>query len=141
MVDNNVSVWLDGINYTGKLVMPAKLGFLLDETLDEATISLRHVKKEMFPPLTPVEIEVENTVSFGSVTVNTEKKTYRFVVAGDAVEEKPAGSGLYDHDISLVEITKIAECIVVDTNTVTNVIGRTYTQNASPVQPVEDPVD
>lgn len=137
MVNNEITVYIDGINRTSKLVVPFKFSSLLDESLDEAVITLKHVGKEIFQPLTPVEIHVTNTVTIGSTT-NTQTRVYRYVVAGDAAEESPVGSGLYDHDLALVEVTKFAECIVVDTITVTNDIGRNYTANAAPVTPVEE---
>ena len=137
MVNNEITVYIDGINRTSKLVVPFKFSSLLDESLDEAVITLKHVGKEIFQPLTPVEIHVTNTVTIGSTT-NTQTRVYRYVVAGDAAEESPVGSGLYDHDIALVEVTKIAECIVVDTLTVTNDIGRVYADGAIQVQPQDE---
>lgn len=137
MVNNNAEVYINGINYTAKLVMPVKWSGLLDESLDEAMISLRHVKKrEVFTPGLPVELHIKNTVVLGS-TSKTEEQTLYFLLAGDASEENPAGSGLYDHDITLVETTKYAELIICDTQTITNVIGRVYTENAYPVTPVQ----
>ena len=64
-VKNDVAVYINGINYTKKLVYPMKFSFLLDESLDEGTIALRHVKREISQPLTPVEIRVRNTVYWG----------------------------------------------------------------------------
>lgn len=136
-VKNDVAVYIDGINRTNKLIAPVKISEMLDESLDEATISLRHVKKELFPPLTPVEIHVTNTLLFHGSVKSTQTKVYRFVVSGDAVTESPVGSGLYDHDIALVEVTKVAECIVVDTITFTNDIGRMYTLHPAAVTPVQ----
>lgn len=137
MVNNDIAVYIDGINRTSKLVYPVKLSFLLDDSLDEAVITLKHVKKDIFQPLTPVEIHVANTVTIGSTTT-TQTKVYYFVVAGDSVTESPVGSGLYNHQLALVEVTKAAECIVVDTLTVTNDIGRNYTLHPSPVVPVDN---
>lgn len=131
-VNNSAAVYIDGINYTSKLVLPVKLSFMLDESLDEAIITLKHVKKAVFQPLTPVEIRVGNNVAWQKKLASSESGTYYFVVASDAAEESPVGSGLYDHELALVEVTKIAECIVVDTNTVTNDIGRVYTDNQYP---------
>lgn len=136
-VKNDIAVYINGINYTKKLVYPMKFSFLLDESLDEGAIALRHVKREIFQPLTPVEIRVRNTVYWGKTVDKVETATYYYVIAGDTVEEVPTGSGLYNHDIALVEATKVAECIIVDTLTVTNDIGRVYTDSPSPVVPVQ----
>lgn len=136
-VKNDIAVYIDGINYTAKLVYPVKLSFLLDDTLDEATIALRHVKREIFEPLLPVEIVVTNTVSWGGNVDKQTTKTYQYLVATDECEENPPGSGLYNHDITLIEVTKVTDCIVVDTLTFTNDIGRVYTNSAIPVVPIE----
>ena len=134
MIKNTVSVYIDGINRTDKLLASSTGSNVLDEVLDEGVIRLRYVKKAKFSPLLPVEIHVTNTVRLGNTT-KSETKVYYFYVSGDTAQESPVGSGLYDHDIALVEVTKIAECIVVDTLTVTNDIGRVYTLSASPVVP------
>ena len=134
MVSNNVAVYINGINYTAKLVTPVKWSGLLDESLDEAMIALRHVKKrDVFMPGLPVELHVKNTVVLGS-TSKTEEKILYYLLAGDASEETPAGSGLYDHDISLVEPTKYAELVICDTQTITNVIGRDFTAGVGAAQ-------
>lgn len=140
MVHNDIAVYINGINYTAKLVYPVKWSGLLDESLDEAVIALRRVKKEVFPPALPVELHIRNTVTVGS-TVKTEEKVLYYLLAGDSSEENPAGSGFYDHDITLVETTKASELVICDTQTITNVIGRVYTDNAYPVTPVLDPDD
>ena len=136
-VKNSISVYIDGINRTDRLVLPVKLSGLLDESLDEAVVTLRHVPKEVFLPLTPVEIRVSNAVGWNGEEGEREEKTYYYVVSGDTAEESPVGSGLYNHELALVEVTKIAECIVVDTLTYTNDIGRIYTKNAKAVTPEE----
>ena len=144
-VKNKVSVYIlgdstrssSGINRTAHLVLPVKTSDLLDESLDEAVIELKRVKKEVFKPLTPVEIHITNTVSWKNGAGTTEEKVLYFLIAGDAAEENPVGSGRYDHMLALVECTKLAECIVCDTQTVTNVLGRVYTDNAYLVTPTE----
>lgn len=136
MVRNETALFINGINYTSKLVNPAKWSLLLDESLDEAVIALRRVKKEIFPIGVPVELHIKNTVQYSS-TSNVENATQYYILAGDSSEENPAGSGFYDHEITLVEPTKYAELIVCDTQTITNVIGRSYTNNASQVIPTE----
>lgn len=138
-IKNFYSVYIDGINRTSRAVMPLKWGYFLDERLDECYLTLRHVKKKSFPPLTPVDIVFhnvfyngENQVGKGKDFANEEK---HFLVANDSATENPIGSGYYDHELYIIEVTKYAECIVCDTQTVTNDIGRVYTKNAQKVTP------
>lgn len=143
-IKNSFAVYIDGINRTGKAVMPLKWADFLDERLDECYLSLRKIEKSSFQPLTPVEIKFSNKLYWakgedGEETIpDVEKRTKRFLVADDNAIENPIGSGLYDHELYLIEVTKYAECIVVDTVTFTNDIGRNYTENAQPVIPEEN---
>lgn len=131
-IRNKATVYINGRNYTFAAVMPIKWGNLLDERLDEMYLSLRKVKKQNFAPLTPVEIHFSNQLYFGSTDVDApQTATKRYIIADDAnVTENPVGSGWYDHDLYLIELTKILECVIVDTNTVTNDLGRNYIANA-----------
>lgn len=131
-IRNKATVYINGRNYTFAAVMPIKWGNLLDERLDEMYLSLRRVKKQNFAPLTPVEIHFSNQLYFGSTDVDApQTATKRYIIADDAnVTENPVGSGWYDHDLYLIELTKILECVIVDTNTVTNDLGRNYIANA-----------
>jgi len=134
------AVFINGINRTARTVMPIKWGNFLDERLDECRLSLRAVEKENFPPLTPVEIEFKITEYFGiwkdnPTIVQTRKDTKRFIVADDSAAEFRPKSGLYNHDLYLIETTKVAECFVVDTIMFTNDLGRNYTGNAPYAQP------
>ncbi|MDE7329971.1 MAG: hypothetical protein K2N30_02585, partial [Clostridia bacterium] len=58
------------------------------------------------------------------------KETKYYIVADDSAEEMLIRKGFYNHDLYLIEVTKIAECYVVDTLTFTNDAGRSYTENA-----------
>lgn len=136
MVTNTITVYIDGVNQTRYVVRPLKVGNLLDEQLDECILPLRRIKRNNFAPLTPVEIHIKNTVSMGSTVSETEKVLYFLVANDENVQESPIGSGRYNHDLYLIEVTKYAECIVVDTLTVTNVLGRDYTVGAIPAVPV-----
>ncbi len=134
------AVFINGINRTSRTVMPIKWGNFLDERLDECRLSLRAVKQESFPPLTPVEIEFKITEYFGiwkdnPTIVQTRKETKRFIIADDSATEFRAKSGLYNHDLYLIETTKVAECYVVDTITFTNDLGRSYTEGGLLAQP------
>lgn len=137
-IRNTAAVYINGINLTAFTVFPLKWGNLLDERLDEMYLSLRHCPIENFKPLTPVEIHYSNQLYFGSANVgNPETQVKRYLIADDAnAAENPVGKGLYDHDLYIIELTKILECVVVDTSTITNVLGRYYTGNPSPVVPV-----
>ena len=138
MIKNTISVYIDGINRTDKLLASSTGSNVLDEVLDEGVLRLQRVKKEKFSPLLPVEIHVTNALIRKGQTVDTQEEVYYFLVAGDSAEESPNGSGLYNHDLALVECTKLAECIVCDTMTFTNVLGKDYTSNAKPVTPSEE---
>lgn len=134
-VKNQYAVYINGINITNSCVLPLKWANLLDEQLDECYLSIRHSSVKNFKPLTPVEIHLKNSLYYGNQTIDEQKVIKRFVVANDTnVTENPIGSNLWDHDIYLIEITKIMECIVVDTITFTNDLGRLYSGNIKPVE-------
>lgn len=143
---NGATVYIDGINRTHNTVMPLKLGQFLDERLDECYLSLRRIKKENFQPLTPVEIILSNKFFIHTNERNNaketladeEQRTLRFIVANASARENPFGSGFYDHDLYLIEVTKSSECITCDAQTITNDLGKNYTANAKPVTPVEE---
>lgn len=142
-VRNSFAVYIDGINRTSRTVMPLKWAELLDERLDECYLSLRGIKKKNFAPLTPVEIVLSNKLYWSKggegeeMISDPEKRTKRFIVADDNTTENPVGSGRYDHELYLLEVTKYMERVVADTVTFTNDIGRDYTENAKPVMPEE----
>lgn len=136
MVTNQYDVYINNILYTHYAVMPLKWGNLLDERLDECYLSLRYIPVEVFPPLTPVKIVLYNKVHFNENIDHQQDKTLYFVVANDnAVVEVPVGSGYYNHDLYLLETTKLAECTIVDSLTFTNDLGRDYAKNAKIVTP------
>ena len=136
-IRNTAAVYINGVNLTAFVVQPIKWGNLLDERLDEMYLSLRHCPFENFKPLTPVEIHYTNQLYFGSANVGApETLIKRYLIADDAnAAENPVGRGLYDHDLYIIELTKILECVVVDTNTITNVLGRSYVNNVAPIVP------
>lgn len=130
-IRNKFAVYINGINYTHNAVVPLKWANFLDEQLDEAIVTLRHVQRKIFPPLTPVEIRLTNELYWkvNGPTVSVRKETKQFIIANDNASESPVGKKLYDHELYLIELTKILECIIVDTCTFTNDIGRIYTNN------------
>lgn len=137
----NISVFIDGINRTSQTVMPIKWGDFLDERLDECHLALRNIREKVFAPLTPVEIRIEQIGyywkrnRYPKVTKRVKDKRY-YLVANDNASEFTPGSGVYNHDLELIEITKAAELIVCDTQTVTNDLGRNYTDNPTYATPV-----
>lgn len=141
-IRTQTTVYIGGINRTARTVMPIKFGNFLDERLDECNLSLRAVKVEEFSPLTPVEIRVKQTEYFGDWNNNPtlsgeeDEQIFYYIVANDTATEVRPGSGLYNHELYLLEVTKAAECVVVDALTYTNDIGRNYTENATPVEPI-----
>ena len=140
-VRNSAAVYINGINYTHYVVMPLKWGNFLDEQLDETIITLSKVKRKVFSPLTPVEVRLKNVLYWGQPT-NPNKiwqETKQFIIANDNATESPVGKGLYDHELYCIELTKILECIIVDTCTFTNNLGRDYLKDAASAVPdIED---
>ena len=137
MIKNSAVIYINGINMTAFTVAPLKWANLLDERLDEMFLGLRRCPFEVFKPLTPVEIHFSNELYFNS-TVDTQTDIKRYIVATDEnATENPVGSGFYDHDLYIIELTKYLECIIVDTSTITNDLGRNYTKNAPAVKPDE----
>lgn len=137
-ISNKTYVYIDGINRTNKAVTPPKRGNFLDERLDEATLSLRAIKLETISPRTPVEIVRRNELHYSGETVDVQTDTTQFLCANDASEEMILGSGLYNHDLYLIELTKALELYIVDTLTYTNDIGRIFTNGAVEVQPQDE---
>ncbi len=136
------AVYIGGVNRTARTVLPIKFGNFLDERLDECNLSLRAVKKEVFSPLTPVEVRVKQTEYFGEwdnsprLTGVEDEQVFYCLVANDNATEVRAGSGLYNHELYCIEVTKAAECVVVDALTYTNDIGRNYTDTDVLAEPV-----
>lgn len=150
-VQNIIHVFIDGVNRTSNVVVPVKFGNFLDERLDECYLSLRGIKKEYFQPLTPVEIRIVNETYWGGeaqvtgeiyggtvnkVTEQKNEETKYYIIADDSSTETLVGKNVYNHELCLIEVTKIAECYVVDTLTFTNDLGRAYTANDAYAEPV-----
>lgn len=108
---------INGVDYTYALPLPFKEQFALDESLDNAVVNLKMINKaERFNILSLVEI----TKNDGTTTT-----TFNFFVAKDTLTEI-IGTGLYDHELVLIEETKLLEKKIVDTNTITNVLIKQY---------------
>ncbi|MDE6618522.1 MAG: hypothetical protein K2K13_05820 [Clostridiales bacterium] len=103
-----------------RVAMPIKWNALLDERLDECRLSVRQVTTELYP----IGAQVKITVGY------TDKD---FIISADESVEVPPGSGKYDHELSLIEPTKLLEGIVVESLTFANSLGHMYgNSEASP---------
>ena len=143
-------------DYTKYVEFPIKFADLLDEQLDEAEISLKNCPREYFIPLTMVKVEITCTnnapisarqfqkileraqteVESGNNGKYYEKLVRYFVVANDNSNEimglkikrgVNAGKSVYNHQLYIIEITKIAEGFIGDALTFTNALGNDYT--------------
>lgn len=66
--------------------------------------------------------------------------TEYFIIANQPEsDERPVGSGRYDHDLQIIEVTKRLERVIVDSITYTNELGRAYANENTPyAQPVSN---
>lgn len=116
----------------GTPVFPLGIGELLDERLNEAYITLVNSETPVFRPCTEVMVEVLNN--------NIPTQHYYFIVARDDASEMPIGSGLYKHDLYLIERTKLLEGVIGQTVTFTNTSQELQgTENSIVVTPVDMP--
>jgi hypothetical protein len=122
---NQFTVTIDGKDYTRHVPFPIKWENSLDDRLDYARISMKKVDDEVFTPLTPIEIIMTDR--------NNTEYALKQLVSTDSSVEVPPGSGKYNHDMYIIEQTKILEGILVDALTFTNDLGRNYTKNAKPI--------
>lgn len=136
------------IDFTSHAVFPLKLADLLDEQLDECEITIKRVLLEHINPLTRVKITITNNpkAKFSqhfadikslenkdvqtSYNPNTKRITQtfekEFIVANDYGIEQPVGSKKYNHQLYLIETTKILEGYIGDSITFTNPLGNSY---------------
>lgn len=118
---------LNGQDITSQTILPIKWNNLLDERLDEGRVSLRNTDTELYPPFAPITI---------SMTADGETSEKHFIVWADNSQELPVGSGKFNHELSLIEPTKLLERYVMDTLTFQNPLGRAFNGNAVKVEPV-----
>jgi hypothetical protein len=109
------------------VAVPVKFGTLLDEQLDFATVTLLRIKKREFKPLTRARITITSNTPEGG----TQSGVINYFVANDDFHEAPVGSGAYNHEITLIELTKFLECFPLETLCFTNPRGGNYTEGAS----------
>ena len=104
-------------DYTANAVFPFKLSKLLDEQLDEATASVLRADIASFKPFAKCVI---------TITHEAESKSTTFFISADNVTETPAGSGKYNHELSLIEETKWFERFIVPSTSFINPVKRVY---------------
>ena len=109
----DITIAINGKDISSHTATPIKWNALLDERLDEGRLSIRQVTTELYP----IGAQVKITVG------DTDKD---FIISADESVEVPPGSSKYDHELSLIEPTKMLEGIVVESLTFTNNLGRTY---------------
>lgn len=119
---NNYSVFIEGEEFTKYVHFPIKISELLDEQLDEASLFLLRVDRKNIPPLTKILIKFWN----GDESSTPTQKT--FFVSSDSAEELPVGSGIYAHELYLIEETKWLERFIMPATGFVNALGRTYVE-------------
>ena len=102
---NKYTITIDGTDYTKHVPFPLKYSRLLDEQLDEGSMPVIKTNKNIFSPFTPAVITMWNE------SAPTITRTLNMYVATDESVEMPTGSGMYNHEITLVEQTKLLEGI------------------------------
>ena len=118
---NKYTITIDGTDYTKYVPFPLKYSRLLDEQLDESSLSLIRTTQEIFTPFTPVVITMWNA------SAPTLTRTLNMYVATDESVEMPTGSGMYNHEITLVEQTKLLEGIFPRSHGYVNALFTEYT--------------
>ncbi len=116
---NKIILTINGKDYSNNVPFPFKWQELLDEQLDEGCFSLLQVEEKMFKPLTDVEVIITNEN-------NETLKQIDFLVSNNKAEEIPSGSGKYNHEIYVIELTKWLEGFMCRTVGFTNSLGREY---------------
>lgn len=154
---------------TAYVVNDFKYANLLDEQLDESTITLKKYPVEEIRPLTLIRFTVTNAPeatynydmfkaisaesdydvigiavdpstgvytdtfegglvsSFDPATKRiTQTFTREYFIATDNAEESPVGSGLYDHELYAIELTKLTEGFIGDSISFTNPLGNNF---------------
>lgn len=123
---------LNGKDYTQKTVFPIKMGKLLDEQLDEASIQMILCKEESFDMLSPVKIELSALDAYGQVFAS---RVDHYVIANDRSFLMIKDKNLYRHDLYLIEETKLLEGLIGDSIVFTNTLGNLYANNEALAQP------
>lgn len=96
---------INGVDYSKYLIAPVNIQFKLDKSLDEGSIVLKGIPVKLFPQQSDVEIKLND---------ETEERKYEFIISNDFSKAEPVGSGIYYHEIKLVERTKLLEFLIVE---------------------------
>ena len=123
----DIEVYVDGVQYLNAAVFPFGFSEVLDATLDSATITVCRVPNEIIEILTDVTVVVKSDAN-GEQSFSSD-----WLVSHDDSVESPVGSGLYNHTLSLIELTKFSEGFIGDSLCITHPGGNVYTENAKPV--------
>lgn len=113
----------------GNCVRPFTYGTTLDDTLDSGKINVKSATYgKVIKPFTLLSIAIyEDNVLQDTV--------YCLVANAEREMVRRDGTPLYNHNIEVVELSKLLERDVCDTMTVTNYLGHNYTQGGSIAQP------
>ena len=137
----------DFTDFTDYAIYPLKWANLLDERLDEATLTLKFVPKSkqdgVFRPLSVVKLTITNSPD----TYQTEKQPEvagvrqaisekrliqitdkRFIVAKDTVYNNPIGGSFDTHELYIIEETKFLEAFMCDSLTFRNALLNRFGQ-------------
>lgn len=117
----------DGTWKTWKnIAVPVKYGKLLDEQLDYAVVSLIRIKRKEFKPMTRAKLTITSKTEYGG----EQSTTMHYLIANDDSFETPIGKGEYNHELTLVELTKFLECFPLENLCFTNPMGNDYLASA-----------
>jgi hypothetical protein len=123
-IQNKNGIWKEWENVS----VPVKYGTLLDEQLDFATVNLIRIKKKEFKPLTRARLTITSTTDY----TEPQKSVIEYFIANDDFYESPVGSGAYNHELTLIELTKFLECFPLETLCFTNPTGNRFIQAKKP---------
>lgn len=134
---NKVTVWIaekpeeEKMRYDN-VVLPFKYGKLLDEQLDYAVFTIQRTTVRNFPLNTMVSVCVTSEGNDVYVCEN-------WLIVSDESVESPVGSNTYNHEIMIIEPTKLAEGIPVESLCFTNPNGNNYLEQAT--EPIVDVIE
>ena len=119
LTPTTIAVTINGNDYSKHVMFPFKVSNLLDEQLEEASLTLIGVPEKNFTPLTDVTVTLIN---------DNKTQSYYMLVASDKADEIPTGKGKYKHELYLIEQTKYLECFIVRSIGYLNPLEKNYVQ-------------
>lgn len=121
---------INGTDFTSNVTYPVNYSDLLDESLDQAFIQMRTTEKE-FNILSDVHIVI--------IDGTGEQLTKDYIISRDKAIEIPIGSGIYKHEIELIERTKLLEGFIVDSISFNNVLAKNISpSNVTPIEQLKE---